>query len=84
LLQVLNWRSFPWNLPINKIRGYFGEKITLYFAFVGHFTTQLIPPALLGLAPFVILALKGFSLESYNHWTVGVFGLLIALWAVSE
>ncbi|XP_052816111.1 anoctamin-10-like isoform X1 [Mya arenaria] len=34
--------------PIEKIQHYFGEKIALYFAFLGFYTVALIPPAILG------------------------------------
>ncbi|XP_025115852.1 anoctamin-10-like isoform X2 [Pomacea canaliculata] len=39
--------------PIDKIQKYFGEKITLYFAFLGLYTVSLIPPAVIGVIYFV-------------------------------
>ncbi|KAK7114042.1 anoctamin-10-like isoform X2 [Littorina saxatilis] len=39
--------------PIHKIKQYFGEKIGLYFAFLGVYTVSLIPPALIGIIYFV-------------------------------
>jgi hypothetical protein len=46
----------PWSQPLGRIRAYLGEKITLYFAFIGHYTTWLMAPAILGIIPFVIIA----------------------------
>ncbi|XP_076469923.1 anoctamin-10-like isoform X2 [Babylonia areolata] len=39
--------------PIHRIQRYFGEKIGLYFAFLGLYTISLIPPALIGVIYFV-------------------------------
>lgn len=39
--------------PIDKIQYYFGEKMALYFAFLGFYTIALLPPALIGIIYFV-------------------------------
>lgn len=46
-MRVHQW---PWKQPFFAIKSYFGEKIGLYFAFLGHYTSWLIPVALMGLA----------------------------------
>lgn len=33
----------------DKIREYFGEKVAMYFAFLGTYTMALVPPALIGI-----------------------------------
>lgn len=47
-----NWASYS-NLfkmqPLDEIRDYFGEKVALYFAFIGFYTNWLIPFSLIGL-----------------------------------
>jgi len=50
------WNSMsikPWKQPLEKIRGYAGEKVALYFAFLGHYTFSLVLPAFLGTILFI-------------------------------
>ncbi|GBG27052.1 Anoctamin-7 [Hondaea fermentalgiana] len=43
----------PWQQPLEEIRNYAGEKIALYFAFLGHYTLWLVPPAVIGTVIFI-------------------------------
>lgn len=44
------WYKKPFaTQPIDKIHHYFGDKIALYFAFLGFYTVALIPPAVIGI-----------------------------------
>ncbi|XP_036151563.1 anoctamin-9 isoform X2 [Myotis myotis] len=52
------WRNMFRKQPIDDIRNYFGEKVALYFAWLGWYTCMLVPAALVGLIVF----LSGFSL----------------------
>ncbi|XP_051001065.1 anoctamin-9 [Acomys russatus] len=52
------WRNMFRKQPINDIRNYFGEKVALYFAWLGWYTYMLVPAALVGLVVF----LSGFAL----------------------
>ncbi|XP_035119835.3 anoctamin-9 isoform X1 [Callithrix jacchus] len=52
------WRGMFRKQPVNEIRDYFGEKVALYFAWLGWYTYMLVPAALMGLVIF----LSGFSL----------------------
>ncbi|XP_073745952.1 anoctamin-9 isoform X4 [Callorhinus ursinus] len=52
------WRNMFHPQPIDDIRDYFGEKVALYFAWLGWYTYMLVPAALVGL----IIFLSGFSL----------------------
>ncbi|XP_006893399.1 PREDICTED: anoctamin-9 [Elephantulus edwardii] len=58
LRKWAQWRSMFCKQPIDDIRSYFGEKVALYFAWLGWYTLMLIPAALMGLAVF----LSGFAL----------------------
>lgn len=42
----------PWEQPLDEIRDYFGEKIALYFAFLGHYTKWLSVAGIFGLGIF--------------------------------
>ncbi|XP_066439171.1 anoctamin-9 isoform X1 [Eleutherodactylus coqui] len=46
------WRDVIYVQPIKEIREYFGEKVALYFAWLGWYTLMLFPAALVGLAVF--------------------------------
>ncbi|XP_012507381.1 PREDICTED: anoctamin-9 [Propithecus coquereli] len=52
------WRKMAHRQPIDQIRDYFGEKVALYFAWLGWYTYMLVPAALVGLGIF----LSGFTL----------------------
>ncbi|XP_052051900.1 anoctamin-9 [Apodemus sylvaticus] len=52
------WRNMFQSQPIDKIRDYFGEKVALYFTWLGWYTYMLVPAAVVGL----IIFLSGFAL----------------------
>lgn len=51
------------NQPLDKIREYYGEKIGLYFAWLGAYTTWLIVPSIVGILVFL------FNLMNRNQET---------------
>lgn len=55
----------------DKIHKYFGEKVALYFSFLGIYTVSLIPPALIGLLYFFW---SGYSM--YSEATFAIFNLI--------
>ncbi|XP_041352260.1 anoctamin-1-like isoform X5 [Gigantopelta aegis] len=48
-----NWRNFLKFQPHDHIRQYFGEKIAMYFAWLGFYTTMLVPASAVGLIVFI-------------------------------
>ncbi|XP_062591688.1 anoctamin-1-like isoform X2 [Saccostrea cucullata] len=48
-----NWRNCFKVQPLDHVRGYFGEKIAIYFAWLGFYTQMLIPASLIGLIVFI-------------------------------
>ncbi|KAM4617598.1 anoctamin-9 isoform 2-T2 [Discoglossus pictus] len=47
------WRDVVYTQPVREIREYFGEKVALYFAWLGWYTIMLFPAALVGLGVFL-------------------------------
>lgn len=54
LIFKWNNRFFDTNLPLGKIRKYYGEKIGLYFAFVSLYGNFLAVPSIVGIGVFII------------------------------
>ncbi|XP_007443076.1 anoctamin-7-like [Python bivittatus] len=48
------WSKWKKYQPLNHIRRYFGEKIALYFAWLGFYTAWLLPAAVVGTLVFII------------------------------
>lgn len=68
----------PWQLPINDIRNYFGEKMALYSVFLGHLTFYFFVPAIVGLGfQFLVLGTQDF-----DHKVLPFFSLFIPLWSM--
>jgi anoctamin-1 len=48
-----HWSNFYKIQPLDYIRTYFGEKIGLYFAWLGFYTWMLVPASIVGLIVFI-------------------------------
>ncbi|KAL7990820.1 hypothetical protein Chor_014250 [Crotalus horridus] len=68
------WSKWKKYQPLNHIRRYFGEKIALYFAWLGFYTAWLLPAAVVGTLVFII----GIFLMFHDIPTI-----FMSLWAVT-
>ncbi|KAG8288640.1 Anoctamin-8 [Homalodisca vitripennis] len=70
-------RSFTRTQPLDSISTYFGVKIAMYFAWLGHYTTALIVPAIVGFTFWV-----GFGRGDQATEDVGfvLFSFFNVLW----
>lgn len=84
--EWLNWRVQPWEQPFDDIRKYFGEKIGLYFVFIGHYTTWLLPLALVGILVAIDIVVEAIVFNSFgdaigNGYFVPFYCVFVAFWA---
>ncbi len=76
--KIVHWNTYPWTVPFDDVRFYFGEKIALYQVFLGHYSFWLFIPAAVGAAfQFVVWAKNDFS-----HPVIPFYCLVITVWAV--
>ncbi|KAJ8600213.1 hypothetical protein CTAYLR_001924 [Chrysophaeum taylorii] len=69
--------AWPWNQPFNRIKDYFGEKIAMYFLFLGHYTTAVMVAAAVGTVFYFITVIQA----NPNSPAIPVFCVFMALWA---
>lgn len=74
-LLFLQW---PWNQPTDKIRNYYGEKIGLYFKWLGLYESWLILAAIVGFFMWIAIAADD---NNPNAETVPYFAGFMALWS---
>ncbi|XP_075385637.1 anoctamin-7 [Tenrec ecaudatus] len=55
------WGKWNKYQPLDHVRGYFGEKVALYFAWLGFYTGWLLPAAVVGSLVFLVGCLLVFS-----------------------
>eukprot|EP01083_Nonionella_stella_P071180 191043_1 len=75
LKQIWNPRKM-FHPPCDSVRYYFGEKVALYFAFLGYYNRALVFPAILGII-FFIMQLLDDEVAPTGIW---VLGFSIAIW----
>mmetsp|Transcript_20422 Transcript_20422/g.69393 ORF Transcript_20422/g.69393 Transcript_20422/m.69393 type:complete len:748 (+) Transcript_20422:84-2327(+) len=74
------WLKFfmkPWDQPLDDVKDYFGEKVGLYFLWLGHYTTWLIAPSIVGFFVWIHVASKD---NDPNAESVPAFAIFVALW----
>lgn len=54
--------------PLWQVRNYFGDKIGLYFAWLGFYTKMLVPAAVVGLVCFIYGCLSLESQDNIPRW----------------
>ena len=62
--------------PLEDIREYFGSKLTLYFAFLGHYNMYLLLPAIFGLIVQIVV----FTTGDRDHPLIAVFAVFISIY----
>ncbi|XP_047486839.1 anoctamin-8-like [Penaeus chinensis] len=77
-LRVTWVQTFFKYQPIEAIQQYFGSKIAIYFAWLGHYTTALTVPAFIGLIFWVFLWGRDQVLEDVGFV---MFAFLNVVWA---
>ena len=66
----------PWAQPIVMVKDYFGEKVGMYFLFLGTYSTWLFYAAGIGVASFGLELLGG----QYLTWATAACGICMSLW----
>jgi len=70
--------QLPWDQPLESIRDYFGEKIALYFCFLGHYTSWLLPISIAGMAVGIDMLAEGTTQPA----SAPFFACMVAFWSV--
>lgn len=83
--KELEWLKKHWVLaffrlqPLERVRNYFGAKVAMYFAWLGHYTWSLAVPAIVGL--LVGLSCGSHGEQAQEDACLVGFALLNMLWA---
>lgn len=74
--------DWPWRQPFNHIKDYFGEKIAMYFLFLGHYSTMVLYAAIVGVVFYIITLMPedpGYG--GINSPAIPFFCVFMSLWA---
>uniref|UniRef100_A0A4W5M7S6 Anoctamin n=1 Tax=Hucho hucho TaxID=62062 RepID=A0A4W5M7S6_9TELE len=81
------WSKWYKYQPLDHIREYFGEKIALYFAWLGFYTAWLLPAAVVGAFVFVsgahVVCVCWQVGYLFDHPGTVFFSVFVSFWAVT-
>lgn len=78
LQKCTAWDVLPWNTPVEELKNYLGEKISLFNVFLGHLSIWLVPIAIIGIAAqIVVLVTLNFSSN-----VLPIYSAVIILWSI--
>ncbi|CAK59659.1 unnamed protein product (macronuclear) [Paramecium tetraurelia] len=78
------WRfqwNHPWFVPTKQIREYYGEKLAIYFHFVGYNASMLFPIGILGLTISIIQFIFSDTKSSLYVYLYIIFGFIQIQWS---
>jgi len=75
---VWEWQCTPWNMPFEDYRQYFGEKMSLYYLFMAHYSRWLIIPSIVGFSFQLVV----WGTLNFSHPVLPFFGVVICLWSI--
>jgi hypothetical protein len=68
--------ALPHQQPLDEVKDYYGERIALYFKWIGHYSICLVPPAVVGFGCWChVTSLNDADVDSWPY-----FGLFVCLW----
>jgi len=74
----LKLHAWPSSQPISEIKDYFGERVGLYFAYLQHYVTWLMYPALFGVGTFTYGA---YFYTSKVNQLLPVYTIFMVFWS---
>lgn len=70
--------ELPWKQNVDCVKDYFGEKIAMFFLFLGHYTSWLVPAAIIGFFAWINVAAQE---NDPSTVTMPYFAAFVALWS---
>ena len=74
----LRFIQFPWKQRCDDVKDYFGEKIGMYFLFLGHYTTWLIPASVMGFIAYIDVSAEG---DDPSAPVLPYFAVFMSIWS---
>ena len=78
LNKCMDYRTLPWNQPIEDIKKYFGESVALYNVFLAHYTEYLIYPSAIGVAFQIVV----WATLNFSHPVLPFYACVITVWSI--
>lgn len=70
--------TWPWDIKVDSVKDYFGEKIALYYVFIAHYSLWLLIPSITGLAFQLVV----WATSDTSSPVLPFYSLLITVWSV--